>query len=106
MRRYLAVVLVSSLGLTAPAFAQSAAPVLIGQNTQAAGVVPAGQDAMAQSRPECQGQNNDPNCGGLFFGTGAGGVSPLLIAGGLAIAGGVIVYAATQNNNNNNPVSP
>ena len=103
MRRFLAIVLASSFGLSAPAFAQSAAPVLIGQNTQAAGVVPEGQDAMAQSQPQCQGPNNDPSCGGVLFGTG--GVSPLLIAGGLAIAGGVIIFAATQNNNNN-PVSP
>ena len=100
MRRFLAIVLASSFGLSAPAFAQSAAPVLIGQNTQAAGVIPAGQDAMAQGQ-----SNDDQQAGGLFFGTGAGGVSPLLIAGGLAIAGGVIIYAATQNNNNN-PVSP
>jgi hypothetical protein len=105
MRRYLAIVLASSLGLAAPAFAQSAAPVLIGQDTQSAGVAPAGQDAMAQSQPQCQGPNNDPSCGGVLFGTGAGGISPLLIAGGLAIAGGVIIYAATQNSNNN-PVSP
>ncbi|HVZ52614.1 MAG TPA: hypothetical protein VG986_11650 [Pseudolabrys sp.] len=102
MRRFLAIVLASSIGLSAPAFAQSAAPVLIGQNTQAAGVVPPGQDAMAQ------GQNDDDRkAGGLLFGTGGGvgGVSPLLIAGGLAIAGGVIIYAATRNSNNN-PVSP
>lgn len=93
MRRFLAIMLASSFGLTAPAFAQNAPPVLIGQNSPAASPVTAGsaaQDAMAQSQDP-----NDDRRGGLFF-FGPGGPSPLLIGGALAIAGGVVIYAATR----------
>ena len=92
MRRPMAILLASSMGFAAPAFAQSSPsvaqsvpPVLIGQEApQAVGQADpaAGQDALAQ----------DPNTG-LF---GPGGASPLLIVGGLVIGGGLIIYAATK----------
>jgi hypothetical protein len=61
MRRSLAIVLASSLGFAAPAFAQSQPPLLIGQNSQVTGQAVAGQDAMAQ------GQNNDDQKDGGVF---------------------------------------
>lgn len=93
MRRLLVVALAGLFGFATPAVAQNAVPVLIGQDGPTGGQgLPSGsgQDALAQVPDDNQG----------------GGPNPLLIGGGLLIAGGLAAILIANSNRNKNPVSP
>jgi hypothetical protein len=93
MRHLLAVAVSGLVFVAAPAFAQNASPVLIGQNVSSAAPQGgaggnSGEDALAQ----VPGQSQD------FTG--------LLLAGGLAVGVGALIVVVANQNETDNPVSP
>lgn len=97
MRLLIAVGVAGVLGIATPAFAQT-----VTSQTGGLGVV---DNSVSQP----SGQPSDDGLSALAQvpGTGTGGVTPLLLAGGLAIgAGALIITTANNNDDNTSPVSP
>ena len=100
------VVAMVSIGLVAPAFAQSAGSgqpgLSVGGQTGANGVVlqSDGLQALAQANDGNNGGSPPPSF------CAPGDPSCLLIIGGLAGGAGLLAYALSHNNQNNTPVSP
>jgi hypothetical protein len=93
MRGLLVIGVSGLLSFAAPAFAQNASPVLIGQNVSSAAPQGnaggnSGEDALAQ----VSDQNQD--------------TTGLLLAGGLAIGAAALIVVVANQNETSNPVSP
>ena len=97
MRRIVSVVMIGLFALATPAFAQSS------KSTAGAPGTPKTPAAQNATNPDV---HSDAGTDAFAQAPPPGGVSPLLIIGGIAGGAGLIAFAVSQSHTSNTPTSP